>query len=190
MVHVKRVELHMYVASVRGGKEESFEELRVEDYIHAYEKTGKPPAPCPQVPTDDAERATLGLPPLFKPRTVVPPEFPETHVFRPTADPYDKHNVFHSIVFQPDFCNWSFEELRCSAYADDKKYMPVPVVHKVSPAVIIDGEKNSDFLDCISSMPAYQKHSFEELRLAYIRYGRQLTSAEIFSRAQKRIRPA
>ncbi|KAJ3575082.1 hypothetical protein NP233_g1318 [Leucocoprinus birnbaumii] len=45
----------------------SFEEVRVDDYLQSYTRTGRPPQPVAQVPTGDKERSALGLPPLFKP---------------------------------------------------------------------------------------------------------------------------
>lgn len=45
------------------------QEVRIEDYIHFYQTTGRPPPPVPQEPTDEFQRKTLGLPPLFKPQT-------------------------------------------------------------------------------------------------------------------------
>ncbi|EGO00562.1 hypothetical protein SERLA73DRAFT_133491, partial [Serpula lacrymans var. lacrymans S7.3] len=49
------------------GPEQSFEELRVQDYLKAYTTTGRPPVPCPQEPTTESSRTALGLPRLFQP---------------------------------------------------------------------------------------------------------------------------
>lgn len=40
------------------------------DYIAAYQSTGRPPVPVPQLPADATARAALGLPPLFAPQPV------------------------------------------------------------------------------------------------------------------------
>ncbi len=37
------------------------------DYLRFYQMTGRPPPPCPAEPSDDAQRAALGLPPRFTP---------------------------------------------------------------------------------------------------------------------------
>lgn len=43
------------------------QEIRTQDYLKAYTATGRPPAPVPQEPVGETERAGLGLPPLFQP---------------------------------------------------------------------------------------------------------------------------
>ena len=53
-------------------------ELRVADYLKAYNTTGKPPLPCPTLPTDARERMKLGLPPLFKPHVELGPQAPSS----------------------------------------------------------------------------------------------------------------
>lgn len=45
-------------------------ETRIDDYIKAYQSTGRPPQPCPQQPENEQQRASLNLPPLFKPRPI------------------------------------------------------------------------------------------------------------------------
>jgi hypothetical protein len=37
------------------------------DYLKAYSTTGKPPQPCSSLPLHPADRARVGLPPLFQP---------------------------------------------------------------------------------------------------------------------------
>jgi hypothetical protein len=46
------------------------QETRIDDYIKAYQSTGRPPQPCPQEPADESQRASLNLPPLFKPNPI------------------------------------------------------------------------------------------------------------------------
>lgn len=46
------------------------QEVRIEDYIKAYQATGRPPVPVPQEPADELARKALNLPPLFKPYSV------------------------------------------------------------------------------------------------------------------------
>ena len=46
------------------------QETRIDDYIKAYQSTGRPPQPCPQEPVDELQRTSLNLPPLFKPHPI------------------------------------------------------------------------------------------------------------------------
>jgi hypothetical protein len=46
-----------------------FQEVRVDDYALSYQTSGRPPLPVPQEPTDEIQRKSLGLPPMFKPQT-------------------------------------------------------------------------------------------------------------------------
>jgi len=216
-------DIYMNISAVRSENEESFEERRVVDYINAYRSTGKPPPPCPPEPVDSTQRSILGLPPLFEPYIEsvphpggVPPtnsallsaastpiptlsaaDLPVAHAFRPMTIPEARDTYSQSIVFQPEFSAFSFEELRWHAYSKGHKFAtvppppsipaapalhpPVPVVHLPPPVAHTqsNGTVVSDRLQSISSVPAYDRHSFEELRLAFMRSGRQLTSAEI-----------
>ncbi|RPD57841.1 hypothetical protein L226DRAFT_472512 [Lentinus tigrinus ALCF2SS1-7] len=201
--------VYMNVPAVRSEVDESFEERRVKDYIQAYIATGKPPAPCPQVPTDPRQRAALGLPPLFDPYTEVEGGVNgiattsgtpaaalnfSAQAFSPVkTQEYGSDTVFHSIVAQPEYSKHSFEELRVEAYRLGKKYADVPTVPVAPPAqaqrpgllpsISLSGSSSSrpDSLQSINSMPPYDQHSFEELRLAFIKAGRPLTSPEIVS---------
>ncbi|KAI9059906.1 hypothetical protein FKP32DRAFT_1595922 [Trametes sanguinea] len=205
----------MNVPAVRPEKDESFEERRFNDYLRAYQTTGRPPPPCPPTPTDPAQRAALGLPPLWEPLieaegltngveaaapspvSAVPstalPNF-SAQAFTPTKiQEYGSDACFHSIVAQPEYAKYSFEELRLEAYKAGKKFADVP---KAPPQVLVPQRPallaapsistgGSDSLQSINSMPPYDQHSFEELRLAFMRAGRPLTSPEIV--AQKAV---
>ncbi|KAJ7454580.1 hypothetical protein B0H11DRAFT_2069095 [Mycena galericulata] len=50
-----------------GPSSQSFEEIRIADYLTAYRSTGRPPPPVPAFPAEPAVRAAQGLPPLFAP---------------------------------------------------------------------------------------------------------------------------
>lgn len=101
------------------------QEQRVRDYIQAYIATGRPPPPCPQVPTDPKQRAALGLPPLFESYTEVEggvngvattsgtsaaaPDL-AAQAFHPVkTQEYGSDTIFHSIVAQPEYSRYSFE---------------------------------------------------------------------------------
>ncbi|KAH9949308.1 hypothetical protein B0H21DRAFT_729573 [Amylocystis lapponica] len=221
MARPNNTQLFMSIAAPRGDKEESFEERRVEDYLHAYQTTGAPPAPCPLEPTAAHARAALGLPPIFQPRPVdpdgqpaqpnghaqpnqlagiltngaraAPGAIPEAHVFHPdrVAEDVGQAVVFQSITFQSEFAGYSFEELRHSAYLKGQKFMPATAVLQqplaqvplaqvpVAPLPVVPEER----LQSINCSDLYAKHSFEELRLAFLRTGRPLTSSEIIQRS-------
>ncbi|KAL7277660.1 hypothetical protein PYCCODRAFT_1376989 [Trametes coccinea BRFM310] len=199
--------VYMNVPATRPEKDESFEERRFNDYLRAYQTTGRPPPPCPPTPTDPAQRAALGLPPLWEPlieaegltngvevatpssvsatTSTALPNF-SAQAFTPTkVQEYGSEAYFYSIVAQPEYGKYSFEELRLEAYKAGKKFADVPKVPAqmpqrpallAAPSISTGG---SDSLQSINSMPPYDQHSFEELRLAFIRAGRPLTSPEI-----------
>lgn len=217
MAHPPRREIYMSIPAANADKEESFEETRVLDYLHAYRTTGKPPGPCPQTPTNAAERTALGLPPLFEPHselftyptdqdtmassrqliTTVPLPVPgamsDAHAFRATrGDPSigDGNTFYQSITVQPEFKGFSFEELRAAAYRAGRKFVQSPAppqaASPVSPqasyAPQINGAGAQEKFQSISCLPPYSKHSFEELRLAFVRSGVPLSSADIIQR--------
>ncbi|KAG6834929.1 hypothetical protein H0H93_006296, partial [Arthromyces matolae] len=105
-------------------------EVRIDDYLQAYRATGRPPPPCPQIPSDAASRARSGLPPLFEPfkesqvtgtntasngtsMTQVPAEIvtdpsalPNTQAFKSSSFDGD---VFESISLMPMYQFFSHE---------------------------------------------------------------------------------
>ncbi|KAJ7776031.1 hypothetical protein DFH07DRAFT_951937 [Mycena maculata] len=50
-----------------GPSSQSFEEVRISDYLTSYRATGRPPPPVPAFPAEPAARTAQGLPPLFTP---------------------------------------------------------------------------------------------------------------------------
>jgi len=123
--------------------------------------------------------------PNVAPLNGAPPPMPAVHAFRPTvdesADPRAGKVYLQSVVCQTEFKWWSFEELRCAAYASGQvsaavpQLPPTPQPNGHTPPVVNSSEK----MMCISCEPAFSKHSLEELRLVYCRIGRELTSDEI-----------
>lgn len=115
----------------------SRQEVRIQDYIHAYQTTGRPPQPCPQTPADPTQRAAIGLPPLFEPLiegnaqsplkstpparagssskiTTIPTTYdalPDVQVFVPSPDSSENGQAMHlqSITCQAQFSHFSFE---------------------------------------------------------------------------------
>ncbi|KAI0629558.1 hypothetical protein C8Q77DRAFT_1140935 [Trametes polyzona] len=195
--------VYMNVPATRGDKDESFEERRCLDYLKAYQTTGRPPLPCPPTPTDPQQRAALGLPPLFEPLIEQEPltngigaattpisAVPSgagpnmlAQAFVPTkVQEYGSETYFQMISAQPEYSKFSFEELRLEAYKAGKIYANVPPPQRppllAAPSI---SQTQPDSLQSINSMPPYDQHSFEELRLAYVRAGRPLTSPEIIA---------
>ncbi|KAG2740396.1 hypothetical protein P692DRAFT_201872454 [Suillus brevipes Sb2] len=63
----KEYEMFMSTVQKPPEPEQSFEEMRVKDYIKTYTATGRPPAPVPDLPDSPNARHALGLPSLFSP---------------------------------------------------------------------------------------------------------------------------
>jgi len=198
-------------------KGQSFEELRVADYLKALVATGKPPLPCPPLPTSEHERMALGLLPLFKPhvevgpsalgtvsspdsldgsrsgggstRSILDPEsLPAIHIFQVVKG--EAGELYQSLASQPEFLNFSHEELRRNAYAKGSIYPAMPPPSDQPPASKISSSvvphtttpvlpENRQDLQSISAASPYAQHSVEELRVAFIQFGRPLTSAEL-----------
>ncbi|KAG6873126.1 hypothetical protein C0995_002499 [Termitomyces sp. Mi166 len=160
------------------------QELRIDDYIRAYNATGRPPLPCPQIPTDSASRTRAGLPPLFEPlsdskltgtnstqsSTRDPSALPAAQEF--TATKLEGES-FHTLSAMPLYQFFSLEELRMYAYLRGNKVSPTPIV--MSPFVIapvtptatpFDSTNNSvpvsgEQLLTITTKPEYSGHSLE-----------------------------
>ncbi|TBU49250.1 hypothetical protein BD309DRAFT_948030 [Dichomitus squalens] len=201
--------IYMNVPAVRPEKEESFEERRIIDYLHAYSTTGRPPIPCPQQPTDPAQRAALGYPPLFEPyseseggavaavngiatTSSAAPAVANlaAQAFRSTeTTEFGTKASYQSLVAQPEYACYSPEECRVEAYRSGKKFAAdvpsapqrPPLLSSVSISASQPTLPQADSLQSVTSMPPYDQHSFEELRLACLKAGRPLTSPEIIS---------
>lgn len=97
-------------------------ELRVQDYLKAYQTTGRYPFPCPQSPDTPSARAAIGLPPLFVPAAIPVPSdslssmssssdpaaaLPANHEFRSTRTITGEH--FECISAQTLYNHFSHE---------------------------------------------------------------------------------
>ncbi|KAG9312250.1 hypothetical protein JVU11DRAFT_7552 [Chiua virens] len=122
--------------------DQSFEELRVQDYLKAYQSTAQHPQPCPQSPDTPVARQALGLPPLFVPAAIPvpndkldrttstdPPQLPTNHEFQSTKTLTGE--FFESISAQSLFSHFSHEELRNQAYLSGNKMPPIS-----SPSIV------------------------------------------------------
>ncbi|KIM36889.1 hypothetical protein M413DRAFT_448821 [Hebeloma cylindrosporum] len=192
--------IFMSIAAALGPESKSFEEVRIEDYIRAYQATGRPPPPCPQEPADETQRKLLNLPPLFKPQTSLtsppdptmegaatnlaildPSQLPRGQEFRVYSNAGEK---YHCISAMPEYANFCQEELRYYAYLLGNKQSPVPIamdpfVLPVKQVVTTPPASAEESLQSLVAQPAYAKHSPEELRVAYLLHRRELTSAEL-----------
>ncbi|KAF8132048.1 hypothetical protein EV363DRAFT_142774 [Boletus edulis] len=213
--------------------DQSFEELRIRDYLRAYQTSGGPPQPCSQSPDTPNARATLSLAPLFVPTAIPVPvdsingsssnapatlstDLPTNHEFRPNKSKINGES-FESISAQSPYTFFSHEsfqradhvpqELRHYAYLAGNK-MPPPVL----PVTTMNGESREtgtstvypfyapdsratayntstpptggtpDYLMTIVASPKFEKHSFEELRIAHLTAGKEVGSSEIPTR--------
>ncbi|KAF8554829.1 hypothetical protein OG21DRAFT_1496741 [Imleria badia] len=202
--------------------DQSFEELRAQDYLKAYQATGRPPLPCPQSPDTPTARAKLGLAPLFVPTAIpvpadaltgatstaaaaLPADLPISHEFRPSKT--NGGDAFESITAQTLYSLFSHEELRYHAYLAGNKMPPIAAVDDESTASPVhpfyaNDAPSTAFMTCtsVSGTPDYlmsivastkfEKHSFEELRIAYLLAGKEVGSSEIPTRGALPASPA
>ncbi|RDB20633.1 hypothetical protein Hypma_012320 [Hypsizygus marmoreus] len=205
----------------------SFEELRIDDYLHAYRTTGRPPQPF--VAHTHPHRAFKPYPeksilqklhpptPLHTPTISVsvpvpPPAIPvPSRPANPAALP-DAQNFFtttfdgeisHCICSIPTFASFSPEELRYYAYLKGHRTPPrsvqlapfVPSTPLTNSTTIMfnrpgtDTPASSDIMMSVSAKPEFAGHSVEELRLAYMQTGKELTSSEVFALSPPPSRP-
>ncbi|KAG1717331.1 uncharacterized protein EDB91DRAFT_1191766, partial [Suillus paluster] len=132
-----------------------------------------------------------------------PSDLPTIQVFQTTKTPID--GQFQSITAQTTFSLFSYEELRLYAYLSGNIMPPTPLPSDILPSdsvstqvqvlhpfyasdsaataftsVNLTGAPESYM--SISTSSKFDKHSFEELRLAYLLAGKELTSIEIPTR--------
>ncbi|KII95479.1 hypothetical protein PLICRDRAFT_693684 [Plicaturopsis crispa FD-325 SS-3] len=143
--------MYMNIAAAQVAPEKSAEEFRIDDYIKAYSTTGRPPAPCPPLPSGERERIALGLPPLFRPTPVKATDedsntaangpadgssLPATQLYHTLAS-NPGGDVWHTITVQSEYSNYSHEELRHYAYKNGHKFPPTPIApHLMHPFTV------------------------------------------------------
>jgi len=90
---------------------------------------------------------------------------------------------YYCISCMPEYTNFNQEELRYYAYLARNIRPPASVVmHPFVQPVKDTPEAISlieDQLQSISAQSQYEKHSHEELRVAFLLFGREMTSAEL-----------
>lgn len=183
------------------------QEVRIDDYLKAYTTTGRPPPPVPQTPTGDNERIALGLPILFKPvPTSAEPVFaslvtpPKAKIVNPADLPLGQEfkelvaeERYQTMSCMVEYMGFAPEELRYHAYLRGNVMSPIPItMHPFvqpptsnatttpsNPKLGDASDSGKETLENISTQAAYIEHSPEELRVAFLLYGRELNSAEI-----------
>jgi len=194
----------MCVPAVRDPIDKSFEEQRIEDYLKSYTATGRPPQPVPAEPTGERARAALGLPPLFQPYVegpdtikafsvqesssvsfTDPQTLPLGQEFKwvdiKATDNGQERARYASISCMKEYINFSHEELRHYAYLKGQKTRPeiIPLVQDPSTNSTASPTPNlapNEQFQSITTTAAFAGHSFEELRIAFLQSGRELTS--------------
>ncbi|KAJ8697788.1 hypothetical protein PTI98_004558 [Pleurotus ostreatus] len=185
----------------------SFEEVRVQDYLLSYSTTGRPPAPCPQEPKDEAARAAMGLPPLFKPYRVERgseeeeenvSEAPHPQVLTPVVNDGE---TYYSLTMQKKYAKWSFEELRVQACLKGSGHLYIPPTTSATPTPPVCATPMAPLVrsqsaigsvaspkpvidpreryENISTWPGYEEHSPEEHRISFMLSGKEMKSNEI-----------
>ncbi|KAI6029410.1 hypothetical protein BKA83DRAFT_680358 [Pisolithus microcarpus] len=130
----------------------SFEEQRLQDYIHAYMTTNRPPAPCPQTPTALVARTTMGLPPLF-----VPVAVPATHDNWLELR-YHAYAAGNKVAPPPTLAAPSS---RTSGFYANDSPATAYLTTTINPG-------SPDFFMSITAAPTHEKRSFEELRIEHL----------------------
>jgi len=111
---------------------------------------------------------------------------PDTQMFSPTVDVSESGQTVYlqTIAAQHAFSRFSFEELRVQAYRAGKIIVPIPkgVNNTLVPTLMVTPpalNTGNEQFESITCTPSFEKHSFEELQLAYRRVGRELNSEQI-----------
>lgn len=169
----------MSISAQPAHRDQSFEELRIANYIKAYMTTGLPPAPVPQEPADPTARASLELPLLFQPHVDLEKtsgggaptdQAVSTSQVNGLSQSQDSEAAgFEAITTDEPFRGYSFEELRCLAYTNNVAYLPQ--IHFGVYAT--DG---INVLQTITASPEHTDMSVEELRLAHLRQSHPATT--------------
>ncbi|KAF7362653.1 hypothetical protein MVEN_00614400 [Mycena venus] len=143
--------MSLQISCATGPQSQSFEEVRIADYLTSYRATGRPPPPCPPYPTEPAARTAQGLPPLF-----VPAPFPGTASTSPAPS-----------IFGGGSAAASTSSSSASVITDPAR-LPLPQTF-AAPVAVGTGSERESFAS-IAAQPEYGHWSHEELRYhAYLR---------------------
>ncbi|KAJ6493242.1 hypothetical protein C8R45DRAFT_1212649 [Mycena sanguinolenta] len=157
------VETCMSIAAslATGPQSQSFEEVRIADYLTSYRSTGRGPPPCPPYPTEPAARAAQGLPPLF-----VPAPFPGSA----TTSPFGGAPASSPFGVGGGIGGSAGASTSTASTITDPARLPLPQVFAAPVAVGGAGGSERESFTSIASAPEYAHWSHEELRYhAYLR---------------------
>jgi len=124
-------------------------------------------------------------------RITNPAELPPGQEFRLLSANGEK---YHCISCMPEYTNFSQEELRYYAYLAGNIRPPASV--SMDPFVQLAKDKQEatplieDQFQRISAQSQYDKHSHEELRIAFLLFGREMTSAELLQPPNPSVYPS
>lgn len=141
------------------------QEVRIEDYLKSYSAIGRAPAPCPQQPTNAAQREALGLPPLFQP-------YKESSLSTTKAPAAKEASPPPPTITNPADLPDAQAFLAPSAYGDPFQVQSISCTPGYSA---FSHEVRSS---CVTASPTFLHHIFPCLR----NYGIMPISKVIFSR--------
>ncbi|KAJ7627121.1 hypothetical protein FB45DRAFT_1059935 [Roridomyces roridus] len=154
-------------ALIVGAGSQSFEEVRMADYLASYRASGRPPPPVPEYPSDPSARAAQGLPPLF-----VPAPFPAAPSAPTTSTLFASPVAGGGSIFGGQASTSS--STSATAIRDPAR---LPVTQALAAPVPVPGEgptSGPEGYASIVASPEYSHFSPEELRYyAYLRGTRQ-----------------
>ncbi|KAF7303951.1 hypothetical protein MIND_00625800 [Mycena indigotica] len=125
------------------------------------------------------------------PTNTDPTKLPISQVFTPPVVPGSsagEKETYMSIVLVPEYAHWSPDELRYYAYARGTRLPPpgttmipftVAQASTSSGSALLPPTTDGEQFQSISARPEYAGHSFEEHRIAFLKAGSELTSAQI-----------
>jgi len=124
-------------------------------------------------------------------RITNPAQLPPGQEFRLLSANGEK---YHCISCMTEYTNFSQEELRYYAYLSGNIKPPASVVMDRFVQLVTDTPEatpaTEDQFQSISAQSQYDKHSHEELRVAFLLFGREMTSAELFQQPNPSVHPS
>ncbi|KAJ7659576.1 hypothetical protein DFH06DRAFT_1194644 [Mycena polygramma] len=152
--------MSLQISCVPGPQSQSFEEVRIADYLTAFRATGRPPQPSPPYPLDPAMRAAQQLPPLF-----VPAPFPGVGSTSATPTATAPTSLFGGVSVPSAAASTS-----TAAAITDPARLPLPQTFAQPVVVPGAGTTEREVFVSIAAAGEYVHWSHEELRYyAYMR---------------------
>ncbi|KAJ7659579.1 hypothetical protein DFH06DRAFT_1402552 [Mycena polygramma] len=146
--------MSLQISCVPGPQSQSFEEVRIADYLTAFRATGRPPQPSPPYPLDPAMRAAQQLPPLF-----VPAPFPGVASTSATPAAPAPSSLFGGVSVPSAAASTS----NAAAIADPAR-LPLPQTFAQPVVVPGAGTTEREVFVSIAAAGEFVHWSHEELR--------------------------